>query len=198
MALESYCAACTYMSESGSGGKYWCERKGQDILANTPRCYNFCEAYSRSNYARQNMYDNAVHSSSSGCYLTTIMCKILKYPDDNYYLNTLRRFRDEVMKPNPKYIPLLLMYDNIGPMIAHELEHDSARKEIAYTFFTHYITPSVMAIENEKYDAAVYIYKSMTEALAQRYNINSTVDLNTEYDYETLGHGKKRTRKVES
>ena len=157
MAYESYCAACTYMSERGSG-KYWCERKGEDRYASDPKCYNFCEAYSRSNYARENMYESSRNSSSSGCYLTTIMCKILKYPDNNYYLNTLRKFRDEVMKPNPKYIPLLLTYDNIGPMIANSLEHDSAKKEIAYTFFTHYITQAVNAIENKKYETVYKLF----------------------------------------
>ncbi len=56
MAYEEYCAACTYLSEKADYyGKYWCEKKGQDMYTNSPKCYNFCEAYRRSTYSRENM-----------------------------------------------------------------------------------------------------------------------------------------------
>ena len=196
MALESYCAACTYLSENGSGGKYWCERKGEDHYATDSKCYSFCEAYSRSNSCRQNMYDYS-QGSSSGCYLTTIMCHILGYPDNNYYLNTLRKFRDNVMKNNQEYIPLLITYDIIGPTIAYELAHDKDNKEIATVFFEKYIVKSVEAIEEQKEKEAINIYKAMTETLADKYvtkkgiiNINN-IDA-TKYNKETLGHARVR------
>ena len=197
MAYEQYCAACTYMKENGSGGKYWCERKGQDMPADTSRCYSFCEAYSRSNYTRENMIDCS-KNAGSGCYLTTIMCKLLNYPDNNYYLNTLRKFRDEVMKTNPKYIPLLITYDTMGPMIAYELENDKHGKEIANTFFTHYIVPSVSAIEEGKNETAINIYKAMTFSLAEHYNIGQNMVTYNNYDLETLGHGKVRRKQVQN
>ena len=196
MAYEAYCAACTYMGENSDySGKYWCERKGEDCYACDAKCYNFCEAYSRSNYSRENMYNNSLnHSGSSGCYLTTIMCKLLNYPDDNYYLNTLRKFRDNVMKPNPKYIPLLLMYDFVGPMISYKLEIDPQGKYLANIFFNKYITKAVSAIEEEKYETAINIYKAMTEELANNYNINIALITPEEnnIDMNTLGHARKR------
>ena len=187
---ESYCAACTYMSENLDCGSYWCEKKGENRKANEPRCYSFCEAYRRSDSTRENMISNS--SSSSGCYLTTIMCKLLNYPDNNYYLNTLRSFRDDIMKQNPKYFPLLLTYDFVGPIISYELEKDTNGKAIASIFFNRYITKSVSAIEEEKYDSAINIYKIMTEELANKYHINMnliTPDM-TNIDMTTLGHGK--------
>ena len=197
MAYESYCAACTYMKEYGSGGKYWCERKGQDMPANTSKCNNFCEAYSRSNYSRENMYESS-KNSSSGCYLTTIMCKLLNYPDNNYYLNTLRKFRDDIMKTNPKYIPLLLTYDYVGPMISYGLAHDKNGKEIAEVFFSNYIIKSVTAIEEEKYNDAINIYKAMTEELANKYNINMSIIYpdTKNIDYKYLGHARIKNRKA--
>ena len=193
MAYEAYCAACTYMGETLDCGKYWCEKKGEDRKACDPKCSSFCEAYSRSNSARENMYNN---SSSSDCYLTTIMCKLLNYSDDNYYLNTLRGFRDNFMKQNPKYFPLLLMYDFVGPMISYELEKDPNGKVIANTFFNRYITKSVTAIEEGKNETAINIYKAMTEELANNYHIN--IGLITpevkNIDMNTLGHA--RTRKL--
>lgn len=196
MALEAYCAACTYLGDDcDSYGKYYCEKKGEDHYATDGKCYSFCEAYSRSNSTRQNMYDNSYgHQGSGGCYLTTIMCKILGYEDNNYYLNTLRRFRDNTMKENPEYVPLLVTYDIVGPTIAYELFHDKNREIIAKAFFDRYITKAVTAIEEDKEKEAINIYRSMTETLAEQYVIKThTIDIsNYQYDKETLGHARVR------
>ncbi len=185
MAYEAFCAACTYLNE-----RYWCEKKGENHNGSDPKCNSFCEAYSRSNSARKNLYE----TESGGCYLTTIMCKILNYPDNNYYLNTLRQFRDNVMKTNIKYIPLLVTYDMIGPMISYELEKDKNNKVIATTFFSNYITKSVAAIEEEKYETAINIYKAMTDELAKRYNINTQIIIPKmdSIDMTNLGHARVR------
>ena len=199
MALESYCAACTYMGEDADyDGKYYCDRKGERRYACDAKCYSFCEAYSRSNYSRENMYENSKSHQSSGCYLTTAMCNILDYPDNNYYLNTLRTFRDTVLQQDFKYIPLLLSYDTIGPQIAYELENDENKVEIATNLFNKFITASVTAIENNKVNDAVNIYVAMTQSLAERYNINTNiVMLNpNEVNIKELGHGRKRTKKL--
>lgn len=201
MALESYCAACTYMGESADyNGKYWCERKGESRYASDSKCYSFCEAYSRSNYSRENMYDNSkshLSSSSDGCYLTTAMCNILGFPDDNYYLQMLRTFRDTVLKQDFKYIPLLLSYDIIGPQIANQLINDENRTEIATNLFNNHITRAVTAIENNKTNDAINIYVAMTETLAQNYNINTNIVMlkPEEVNIMELGHGRSRTKK---
>lgn len=201
MAYEEFCAACTYMGEySDYTGKYPCERKGEDRYACDARCYNFCEAYSRSNYSRENMYENSRnHLSSGGCYLTTIMCQLLGFQDNNYYLNTLRAFRDNVMKTNINYAPLLLAYDVIGPTIAEKLSEDKNGKVIAKTFFDKYIIPSVMAIYRGKTQKAIDIYTTMTTTLAEYYNINTDViyPMITEIDQKHLGHGRVRRIKNE-
>ncbi len=195
MAYEGYCAACTYMGENQNYGKYWCERKGEYRLACDPKCYSFCEAYRRSNTARENMY-RVSQNSSSGCYLTTIMCKLLDYPDSNYYLNTLRYFRDNVMQTNSNYLPLLMTYDTVGPQIADKLENDPNNKIIAITFFNNYITRAVVAIENGKNEEAIKIYTAMTSTLAEKYNIRvRNIETNSEgIDPKTLGHGYTRRR----
>ncbi len=195
---EDFCAACTYMGENVDCGKYWCEVKGEDRLACDPKCYRFCEAYRRSNSARENMYNNSKNSGSS-CYLTTIMCVILNYKDDNYYLNTLRSFRDNVMKKDPKYFPLLITYDTIGPIISYELMKDKDKKEIATAFFNNYITKSVLAIEENKPNTAINIYKAMTYELAKKYHLN--IDLLSppkldDIDMNSLGHAKVKERSI--
>lgn len=198
MAYESYCAACTYLGEkSDYTGKYYCSKKGEEHYAHDPKCSRFCEAYSRSNYARSNMIDNSKSHASGGCYLTTIMCQLLGYTDNNYYLNVLRNFRDKTMKPNPNYIPLLLKYDVVGPVISKKIAEDPCGKEIANIFFINYISKAVNAIEEGKNQTAINIYTGMTEALAYKYEVNipvMEVDAKN-IDVKSLGHGYARTLK---
>lgn len=201
MAYESFCASCTYLSEEATyERKYFCEMEGKDVKACDSKCYNWIEAYSRSDDSRKNMYN---YSNESGCYLTTAMCDILGYPDDNYYLQMLRTFRDETLKKNIKYIPILIQYDVIGPQIAYNLYQDQNKTTIAKTLFTAYITKAVTAIEENKTQEAVNIYIAMTNTLARRYNINTHImyikpnSINLDnINMETLGHG--RIKKLEN
>jgi len=204
MALESYCAACTYLGETADyNGKYYCSKRG-DVYACDPKCYNFCEAYRRSNSARENMYNNSKgHISGGGCYLTTTMCSILNLPDNNEYLETLRTFRETILKQDIKHLPILIAYDVIGPMISYNLNNDPNKLEIATSLFNNYITKAVDAIKENKTTEAINIYKAMTTSLAEKYNINTNIlyiDPNSinidKIDLNTLGHG--RTKKKSS
>ena len=193
MACETFCAECTYMHEGG-GPKYWCEKKNGDRYACDPKCDDFCRAYSRSSSAIENMYERSKNAlSSGGCYITTIMCKILNYKDDNEYLNTLRGFRDNYMKADKKYFPLLLIYDTFGRKIAENLEQDENRQTIANTLFNNYIVKAVDLIKEGKNEDAVNIYTAMTASLAQNYHLVMHIDMPEEIDMKSLGHGRKRT-----
>ncbi len=197
MALESYCASCTYLGERANyDGKYYCSRRG-DVYASDPKCYSYCEAYSRGTSARENMYNNSRGHQGGGCYLTTAMCNILNYPDDNYYLQTLRMFRDNTLKKNVNYIPLLLVYDMVGPTIAYNLQNDDKKEEIANSLFKEYIQQAVISIENNKVQDAINIYTAMTCSLAKRYDIDLSIlyidpssICQDEIDTNVLGHGR--------
>ena len=198
MAYESYCASCTYMGESADyNGEYYCDRKGERRKACDAKCYNWCEAYSRSSYSRENMYDNSRSHASSGCYLTTIMCHILGMADDNYYLQTLRNFRDNVLKKDPKHFPLLIQYDKVGPTLSICLSDDKYSKELAETLFNNYIEKTVTAIEEGKPNTAINIYVAMTNSLIERYQPDASllvIDKNEPIDMELLGHARTRKK----
>ncbi len=202
MALESYCAACTYLEEvADSNGRYYCSKKGY-VYANDPKCYSFYEEYSRGRSARENMYENSEKSKNpSICYLTTAMCDILNYSDDNYYLQTLRSFRDNVLQKDINYIPLLIIYDTVGPEIAYNLYNDKSKEKIATLLFNDYIKKVVTAIENNKIEEAINIYKTMTELLAKKYDIEITYidpkDIEIDkLDINSLGHARKRVKTI--
>ena len=149
MAYESYCAACTYLGESvDCYGKYWCPKKGEDHYASDPKCYSFCEAYGRSDSARRNMYENSASHSSSGCYITTIMCEILGFPDNHHCLEILRNFRNEKMTTTEENIKLIekvsKLYIKIGA-VPESLETDKVNEVIK-------------CIENDLGEIPVFIY----------------------------------------
>lgn len=192
MALEQYCAACTYLGESCNyDGKYYCELKGP-MYACDPKCTNFCEAYSRSNSARENMYGySCERKNSGGCYITTIICHVLGYDDNNYYLRKLREFRNK-MKNNACDLPLLLTYDQVGPKIAEAILADRDANKVALGLLNHYIIPAVSAIEEDKDNLAKNIYIAMTDTLAKYYYIDTNIIIPEEIDKENLGHARVR------
>jgi len=197
MAYEQYCAACTYMGECEDCGKYYCERKCDRLYATTPKCSSFCEAYSRSNYARENMISTSKSAQASGCYITTMLCQKLNLSDNNYYLEKLRKFRND-MKKNINDLPLLLTYDQIGPQIAEAIRNDECGEKISAAMFSHYIIPAVTAIENNKPQTAKDIYIIMTYKLADYYGINANIVTQENVNQENLGHGRIRIRKPQT
>lgn len=176
MSYESYCASCTYLGENGdSYGKFYCRFKG-DRYACDPKCNLYIEAYSRSSYGRENMYE---YSRDHKYYITTTILNILKCPNNNIYLKTIRDFTNITLKQNMQYFPLLFAYEIIGPEIAQKLQEDKNRIKVAATMFYKYIKPTVIAIRNKETEKAIETYKTMTLELAQRYNVNLNIILPT-------------------
>ena len=190
------CSECTYLDlSSGNGsGAFWCEKKLERHLATDIECSRFCRAYNRNSSSIKNAieYSNN-HNSSSGCYLTTMLCNIFNLPDNNYYLETMRKFRNEVLQKDEKYRHLLVEYDIIGPKIADALNNDPQKEIIANKYFYSYISEIIHNIENKKYYNAVFIYERMTNSLKDFYGLN-TINVTTleieNADIEKSGHGK--------
>ena len=58
--MGKYCADCTNFktSDKKAEGFCKCSKTGKYVLANTPRCEKFGEAYSRNWYEREKLYDD--------------------------------------------------------------------------------------------------------------------------------------------
>lgn len=194
------CSECTYLKVDDPDlyGKYWCTKRLERVAA-YETCYRFCKDSSKSSYDSK-YYENYSkdHSGSPGCYLTTIMCKILDMDDDNPYLTTMRNFRNNVLQKNNKYKELLVEYDTIGPKIANNLENDPLKSQIAFDSLFNYIVPITDLIKKEEYDKAIELYKSMTNKLKTFYNLNNTISVNDieNADIKESGHGIYKTKKI--
>lgn len=199
--MAHYCGECTYLDlETGDiYGKFYCEKKYERHLATDIECGRFCRAYSRDNSSIQNAYNYSKDKTSSGCYLTTMMCNILDMPDNNMYLQTIRDFRNNYLQKNEEYKDLLVEYDIIGPKIAEALNNDPLKKVIAKKYFNFYINPITNLIKTNLYTAAINIYKQMTNSLKDLYSLDnislSTLEIDNA-DINESGHGIYKTKKI--
>ena len=191
--MDKICGSCTYLdlSDGNCYGKYYCNKKWERDLAFDPACGSYTKAYSRDRGTIENAIDFSKGKNNSGCYITTMLCDILKLSDSNYYLNTLRNFRDNYLAQDSKNKELLVEYDIVGPQICRYLLVDRQNKLIAAKMFFNYIKPVVSLINDKMYIDAINRYKMMIEALKCLYGIEANI---TEYeiascDISKSGHG---------
>lgn len=59
--MAKYCSDCTYFNTKDKKGEGFCKcsKNKKYVLANSPRCDKFSEAYSRKWYEREKLYDAA-------------------------------------------------------------------------------------------------------------------------------------------
>ena len=193
--MDKRCGSCTYLDLDYGGdcyGKYYCNKKWDRHLATDTACSSYTKAYSRSSSSINNAIDYSNSKQNSGCYITTILCGILKLNDSNYYINTLRKFRNNYLRYNQEYNHLLVEYDIVGPVICRNLIIDSQNKLIAAKLFYNYISPTVSLIEDKMYVDAIVRYTMMVNKLKEIYGISTSItnkDI-SECNIELAGHGK--------
>lgn len=195
------CSECTYLKATGDWpdiyGYFWCEKYNEKVYATKLECSSYCTAYSRNYSVAQSYIDYSnKHSSSSGCFITTIVCEILNLNDNNFYLNVLRNFRNNYLQKYLNTIKILDEYDFVGPIIANKLRNDIEKTNISNMIFLNYIIPITDKIIEKDYVSAIKKYTVMTKKLISRYNLGTlelTVPHFNKYDYDkdysSYGHG---------
>ena len=150
----SSCADCVYMdlNDRDSDGWCFCGNRGSYYPPSDSTCWSFKE-----------------RESGGGCYLTTLTCNILGYSDNGSILNTMRRFRDDVMSKSSKYKELLEEYDLLGPKLVMCIEADSKKQALAMQMKSMYILPVYESLKRKDYEKAVAEYKEMVLYLKKHY-----------------------------
>lgn len=196
------CSECTFLNlekeYESYDCKYWCEKWNEWKYADEAECFGYCHAYGRSDSVSSSYRKRSQESrnSSSGCFITTIVCNILKKEDNNTDLNKLRDFRNNVLQKDKKYLGLLITYDIVGPMISKELYEDPNRVQIATNLYNLGIKKVVDYLDINDYHKAIDLYINMTQLLIDGYNITKpTIDKNIAKNVpiNQLGHGKQYT-----
>lgn len=182
------CKDCGYLNlkDGNWWGQYYCTMKREYVSPNQRVCDS----------VNMKTYDNGGYKRSGcQCYITTIVCTILGYPDNCFVLESMRNLRENYMKKYPKYLPILQEYDQIGPTISESIKSEPHSKEFAQELYSRFLTPCSLAISNEMaYEKAIAIYLNMVDMLKQRYGLTNFVinpDINT--PIEDLGKARLRT-----
>lgn len=179
MAYETQCGGCTSYDFQGDDVKGYCS-------------YYKCYYYPGDSCSHQ-----TPRESSSSCYITTIICDVLELDDDCSVLNNLRKFRDNVMQKDAKYLKLLLEYDVIGPTISDLIRQEYKQtqdKEMWIQFYNFYLVPTANFVQTNQYEEAITRYMEMIASLKEYFALED-IDLDriaTDYDIASGGHGKMK------
>lgn len=183
--------SCPYYSWKGGAlfGDYWCDKKNNEV--NDDIYSKYCKGY---------YYDECIiyksNQDSGGCFLTTIVCEILGRGDKDPVLETMRKFRNEVLQKDEKYLSILCDYDNMGPLLAYKLDNDPLREQIAGKLYQNSLVKIANSIENKNYVEAIKLYQGMTLFFINFYGFSNlyeehrkiVIDLNN-LNKKELGHG---------
>ncbi len=186
--MANFCSECALYDSNGTpkwGDEHYCSKKGKYLKPTTSACSSFVKNNAKEGYQR------------AGCYITTIVCNILGYPDDCNLLVTLRDFRENYLKQNSECLPLLIEYDQIGPIISDNIVNDPDAKITAIENTRNFLIPCVEAIKAGNLDKAIEIYKSLVLLLKLKYALLRTpIDYTISEPLEILGKGRIRTAPI--
>lgn len=130
--------------------------------------------------------------SRGTCYLTTCMCQVLGKDDNCNTLNTLRAFRDNYMKKDDKFKPVLEDYRIVGPIISDRIIDDENAYEVATIMKNNYIDEAIEFINENNYKDAINIYLDMTIDLMDYYDIDTSILQTEKYGTEEKQMVRKR------
>ena len=103
------------------------------------------------------------------CFITTAAVNTLGLKDDGFELNTLRSFRDNILKKMPDGEQKVQEYYRIAPLIVQGIAKTNDKEGIYRDLWTTHIYPSVEAILRHKYLTALQVYEDMVNKLKRRY-----------------------------
>ena len=186
--MVNFCGECALYDINGPtkwGNEKYCKKKGKYYPQDRVACEHFLKRIQEKNGFHQ-----------TGCYITTIVCNILGYPDNCDLLETLREFREKFLKQHQEYIGLLMEYDQIGPIISQHLENDIDSVIEANQVLNNFLLPTYQLIKLHDYEKAVNTYQQMALFLKLKYYLlrDSIVDHTQIYSSDTLGKGRIRLK----
>lgn len=185
------CLKVDLNNKSRYDDKYYCREK----------CRYVSLSDGEANYCRSFSYNGGNKSTDgytpSGCYITTIVVDILGYEDNCEVLQVLRNFRENYLKTNIEYLPLLFEYDIVGPLIAKYIKLEKNKYQLCLNLMKYFLLPCVHLIKEEKYKEAIEVYKNMVLHLKDNYDIvDITITIPDEYRLEDVGKGRIRQPKT--
>lgn len=107
--------------------------------------------------------------SSSGCFITSAVCRVLGKPDDCYELTAFRGFRDGWLAGQPDGQRLIRAYYQTAPKIVQQIDSQSDSEKIYQTIWEAYLVPCLRFIEQNQPLQCKETYVAMVTELEEKY-----------------------------
>ena len=112
--------------------------------------------------------DKDACAAPEGCFLTTACCEVLGLEDDCFELRTLRRYRDEVLAPQPDGAIAIARYYALAPQVLAALSTSRRdRDRVLLSVYARYVLPAAIAAKLGLNTLAYDLYARMLRKLAQ-------------------------------
>lgn len=102
-----------------------------------------------------------------GCFLTTAITDATGGGDKDPMLETMRSFRDGVMRKDPKLSGLVDKYYEVAPAVVAAIDKRPDAKQVYSTLREHYLQPGVAAVNRGDTEEALRYYSEMMAHVGQ-------------------------------
>lgn len=145
---------------------------GRNVTATGDAAYNLqSQALQSINQISSNIKDVILKDISkrysSGCFITTAICKSRNLPDNCDDLQTLRQYRDNILLKSDDGKVWVKIYYLVAPEIVESINRHDNSDEIYEMLNISYLQPAIRLIKEGDCEGAFYIYKSMVNTAAK-------------------------------
>jgi len=112
--------------------------------------------------------EDAKSKKKGGCFVTTAICEILDKDDNCYELETLRKFRDQVLLRDENLKSIVSEYYEISPSIVHTLTSLHFKKEFSRYLLHNHVRKIVKEIESNNNIEAINSYMLMLKEIMEK------------------------------
>ena len=103
------------------------------------------------------------------CFISTACVTARGLPDDCDELQTLRKYRDLLIKERVGFAEIVEEYYQHAPLIVERIEHEPNKSEIYEKLYSNLVLRCVSLLNEGKIDSAVQTYIEIYESLKQQY-----------------------------
>lgn len=177
------CFTCRNYNSSALGNKGF---KCQSGIVSYTRPDDSCGKYSTTSKGEKQLKeDYEVLKKNRCCYVVTAITKLLGLSNDCEELIIMSEFRENFMDSSQRYQELVVLYDEVGPILANALYNDEQATELAQYYYDEHLLPVIKQIKNGENKKALVMYIRMMKHLYTTLQEKNTMQ-NKETNYQRV------------
>lgn len=126
----------------------------------------------------QSWSDSGWSNSGDGCFITTVCVEHMGLPDNCHELETLRYFRDKLVKEDNVFREKVLDYYRKAPVVVQQIMKNKYKDDILEKLYHDLVQECVILLESQKIEEAKNYYLKVYEDLVTYFLSNISKDSN--------------------